>query len=43
VKSERFGRIVVITAHAWTRMTQRDMDDSLLLDLIETGTGPAER
>ncbi|MEW6444624.1 MAG: DUF4258 domain-containing protein [Pseudomonadota bacterium] len=35
--SQRFGRIIVITLHARQRMRERDLSDSLLLELIETG------
>jgi len=36
--SERFQLPIQITRHARERMTVRNMDDSLLLDVIETGT-----
>lgn len=36
--SVRFQLQIQVTRHARERMAQRDMDDSLLLDLIETGT-----
>ena len=36
--SVRFRLEVFITRHARQRMVERDIDDALLLDLIETGT-----
>lgn len=36
--SQRFQLPVLITRHARQRMVERNMDDALLLDLIETGT-----
>ncbi|HRO88441.1 MAG TPA: DUF4258 domain-containing protein [Chiayiivirga sp.] len=36
--SERFQRPVRITRHAAGRMLDRGMDDTLLLDLLDTGT-----
>lgn len=36
--STRFNMEVRITRHARSRMAQRDIEDTLLLDLIETGT-----
>ena len=35
--SERFGKSVVITAHARERMAARGISEALLHDLIETG------
>lgn len=35
--SIRFGKVVVVTDHARKRMLERAFDDSLLLDLIDTG------
>lgn len=35
--SQRFNLPVLITRHARQRMAERDMDEALLLDLIETG------
>jgi len=35
--SQRFGCKIVITLHARQRMQERDISDSLLLELIETG------
>ncbi len=35
--SQRFALAVVLTAHARERMVTRDMDETLLLDIIETG------
>ena len=35
--SERFGKPVVITAHARERMAARGISDALLHDIIETG------
>lgn len=35
--SERFGLAVVLSTHARERMAARDMNESLLLDIIETG------
>lgn len=36
--SARFQLEVLVTRHARERMVERNMDDALLLDLIETGT-----
>jgi len=36
--SIRFQRPVHITRHARTRMAERNMDDALVLDVIDTGT-----
>ena len=36
--SARFNLAVVVTRHARQRMAERDIDDLLLLDMIETGT-----
>lgn len=36
--SQRFARPIHITQHAQQRMIQRDMDEALVLDIIETGT-----
>ena len=36
--SHRFQRPIRITRHAAIRMVERDITESLLLDLIETGT-----
>lgn len=36
--SKRFSLPIMITDHARGRMKERDVDDALLLDLIETGT-----
>jgi hypothetical protein len=35
--SQRFSRRVLVTQHARQRMLERRVDESLLLDLIETG------
>jgi hypothetical protein len=35
--SARFDKLVVITDHARRRMAERNMDERLLSDLIETG------
>jgi len=35
--SQRFDRPVVVTDHARARMNERQIDEALLLDLIETG------
>ncbi len=35
--SERFGKSVVITAHARERMAARGISEALLHDIIETG------
>ncbi len=35
--SERFGKSVVITAHARNRMAERGISEALLRDIIETG------
>jgi len=35
--SERFGKSIVITAHARERMTARVISEALLHDIIETG------
>lgn len=37
MESLRFGRPVRLTDHARRRMTERDINDGLLLDIIETG------
>ncbi|NWO07432.1 MAG: DUF4258 domain-containing protein [Alteromonadaceae bacterium] len=34
---ERFGLAVYVTRHARERMVQRNIDDSMLHDLLETG------
>ncbi|MBS0212332.1 MAG: DUF4258 domain-containing protein [Proteobacteria bacterium] len=36
--SHRFGRTIHITRHAAARMAERNISESLLLDIIETGT-----
>ncbi len=36
--SKRFAREIQITQHAKQRMIEREISDSLLLDLIDTGT-----
>jgi len=36
--STRFQRQIQITRHARLRMREREMDDALVLDIIETGT-----
>jgi CO dehydrogenase/acetyl-CoA synthase epsilon subunit len=36
--SQRFQLTVVVTAHAKQRMVERDINDALLLEIIETGT-----
>jgi len=36
--SARFQRQVQITRHARLRMREREMDDALVLDIVETGT-----
>lgn len=36
--SSRFQRNIHITRHALKRMAERDITETLLLDLIETGT-----
>jgi hypothetical protein len=38
MKSQRFGREVRITRHALERMRDRGITESLVYDLIETGT-----
>ena len=35
--SARFGKPVVVTDHARRRMVERNVNEALLLDLIETG------
>jgi uncharacterized protein YuzE len=35
--SQRFNRSVTVTEHAAGRMTERGVDEPILLDLIETG------
>lgn len=35
--SKRFDLLIQITEHARVRMTERSIDESMLLDLIETG------
>ncbi len=35
--SQRFNRSVTVTEHAAGRMTERGVDEAILLDLIETG------
>jgi len=35
--SERFRRPILVTVHALGRMIERDMNEQLLLDLIDTG------
>lgn len=35
--SERFGKSIVITAHARERMAARNISEALLRDVIETG------
>lgn len=35
--SQRFNRAIQVTEHAKKRMAERAIDDSTLLDLIETG------
>ena len=35
--SARFGKPVVVTDHARRRMAERNVNEALLLDLIETG------
>jgi hypothetical protein len=37
MNSERFGRAIKLTDHANKRMVERDIDDSRILDIIETG------
>jgi hypothetical protein len=37
MESGRFGKTIVVTAHAQLRMSARNVTDALLLDLIETG------
>jgi hypothetical protein len=36
--SQRFQLTVVITGHAKQRMLERDINDALLMEIIETGT-----
>jgi len=38
MQSYRFQRAIHITRHAFERMVVRNIDSTLLLDLIETGT-----
>jgi hypothetical protein len=38
VRSARFGLPVVFTQHARRRMAERSMSESLVLDIIESGT-----
>lgn len=35
--SERFKRLVVISAHAKIRMAERDISDAMLLEVIDSG------
>ncbi|HRP06772.1 MAG TPA: DUF4258 domain-containing protein [Opitutaceae bacterium] len=35
--SNRFDRIVVFTRHALARMVERDIDEALIMELLETG------
>ena len=35
--SRRFAKAVIITNHARARMAERNVDESVLLDVIETG------
>ena len=35
--STRFQRLVVISAHAKIRMTERDISEAILLEVIDTG------
>ena len=35
--SKRFGKAVIVTNHARARMAERDVDDSALLEVVETG------
>jgi hypothetical protein len=37
VHSRRFKKGIIVTNHARERMLERDIDESVLLDLIETG------
>jgi hypothetical protein len=37
MNSRRFGRPIRLTDHARKRMTERNIDDGLILDIIETG------
>jgi hypothetical protein len=37
MRSARFGRDVVVTAHARERMAERKVDDALLRELVEFG------
>ena len=36
--SQRFQLNVIVTSHARQRMLERDMNEQLLMDIIETGT-----
>ena len=36
--SVRFGMPIVLTEHAKLRMTERQMDEALIVDIIDTGT-----
>ena len=35
--SQRFGRPIYVTSHAYVRMIERRISDALLLDFIESG------
>ena len=35
--SRRFGKAVIVTKHARARMAERNVDDSALLEVVETG------
>jgi hypothetical protein len=35
--SRRFGKAIIVTQHARARMAERNVDDSALLEVIETG------
>jgi Domain of unknown function (DUF4258) len=38
MQSQRFHLPVIVTEHAQLRMAERNMDEALLLEIIETGT-----
>jgi len=38
--SRRFGKAVIVTKHARARMAERNVDDSALLEVVETGPRP---
>ena len=38
VQSIRFNRPIIITSHAQLRMTERNISEVMLLDIVDTGT-----